>query len=142
MTAARILGRKKTGTVTIQSDATVAQAVEILSENNIGALVVSDDGVTVAGIVSERDIIRGLGEAGPALLERRVASIMVRKVQTVVPSDSAHRMLARMTEGRFRHLPVMENGRLTGIVSIGDVVKLRLDDLLSEAEAMREYIAG
>jgi CBS domain-containing protein len=142
MTAARILGRKKTGAVTIQSDATVAQAVEILAEKNIGALVVSDDGVTVAGILSERDIIRGLGEAGPALLERRIASIMVRKVQTVAPSESADRMLGRMTEGRFRHLPVMENGRLTGVVSIGDVVKLRLDDLIGEAEAMRDYIAG
>ncbi len=142
MTAARILERKKSGTVTIRSDATIAQAVATLSEHNIGALVVSDDGVTVAGILSERDIIRALAKGEAGLLERQVASLMVREVQTVAPSDSAHLMLARMTDGRFRHLPVMENGRLTGLVSIGDVVKLRLDDLLSEAEAMREYIAS
>lgn len=142
MTAARILGRKKSGTVTIRSDATIAQAVATLSEHNIGALVVSDDEVTVAGILSERDIIRALAKGEEGLLDRQVASLMVREVQTVTPSDSAHLMLARMTDGRFRHLPVMENGRLTGLVSIGDVVKLRLDDLLSEAEAMREYIAS
>lgn len=142
MTAARILGRKKAGAVTIRSDATVAQAVETLSEHNIGALVVSDDGVTVAGILSERDIIRALNKGEPGLIERQVASLMVREVQTVTPADSAHQMLARMTEGRFRHLPVMDNGRLVGVISIGDVVKLRLDDLVSEAEAMREYIAS
>lgn len=142
MTAARILGRKQAGTVTIRSDATVAQAVEILAEKNIGALVVSDDGVTVSGILSERDIIRGLNKSGPALLEHRVAAIMVRNVQTVTPADTLHAMLERMTEGRFRHLPVMENERMVGIVSIGDVVKLRLDDLVVETEAMREYISG
>lgn len=142
MTAARILARKTSQTVTIRSDATIAEAIKVLSEKNIGALIVCDDGATVAGILSERDIIRGLGEAGPALLERRIDTLMVKKVQTVSPTDSLHGMLARMTEGRFRHLPVMENGRLTGIVSIGDVVKLRLDDLLVEAEAMRDYIAG
>jgi len=142
MTAARILGRKQAGAVTIRSEATVAQAVEMLTKHNIGALVVSDDQVTVAGILSERDIIRGLNKDGPALLERRIASVMVRDVHTVAPSESVHRMLTRMTEGRFRHLPVMENGRLAGVVSIGDVVKLRLDDLVVEADAMREYIAG
>ena len=142
MTAARILGRKQTGTVTIRSDATVAQAVEILAEKNIGALVVSDDGTTVAGILSERDVIRGLSKSGPGMLENPVAAIMVRDVQTVTPADTVHGMLARMTEGRFRHLPVMENGRMVGIVSIGDVVKLRLDDLLVETEAMRDYISG
>jgi len=142
MTAARILGRKRTGTITIRSDATVAQAVEILAEKNIGALVVSDNGSKVDGILSERDIIRGLSETGPGLLEHRVAAIMVRDVQTATPADTVHGMLARMTEGRFRHLPVMENGRMVGIVSIGDVVKLRLDDLLVETEAMREYISG
>jgi len=142
MTAARILARKTAQTVTIRSDATIAEAVEILAAKNIGALVVCDDGATVAGILSERDVIRGLGNAGPALLERQVATLMVKKVQTVAPTDTVHGMLARMTEGRFRHLPVIENGRLAGIVSIGDVVKLRLDDLLVEAEAMRDYIAG
>lgn len=142
MTAARILGRKKAGTVTIRSTATVAQAVETLSENNIGALVVSDDGATVSGIVSERDIIHGLNESGPALLDQRVASIMVRDVQTAPPTESLHRILARMTEGRFRHIPIVEDGRLAGIVSIGDVVKLRLDDLMTEAQAMREYITS
>lgn len=142
MTASRILGRKKPGTVTIRSDATVAQAVELLSEKNIGAVVVSDDGAGVAGILSERDIVHGLRRTGAALLDRKVSDLMSREVLTVQPSEAAHRMLARMTERRIRHLPVVEGGRLIGIVSIGDVVKLRLDDLVEEANAMREYISG
>ncbi len=142
MNVETILAGKGRDVLTIAPDAVIADAVKLLETHGVGAAVVTADGKTVNGILSERDIIRGLGEAGPELLERRIASIMVRKVHTVAPSESADRMLGRMTEGRFRHLPVMENGRLTGVVSIGDVVKLRLDDLIGEAEAMRDYIAG
>ena len=142
MTAARILSRKGAGTLTIESGAKISQAIDLLSANNVGALIVSDDGTTVAGILSERDIVHGFKRSGASLLETRVGDIMTTDIQTCAPSETLRNMLARMTERRFRHLPVVEDERLVGIVSIGDVVKLRLDDLVAEAEALRGYITG
>ena len=142
MTAARILSRKEGETVTIKSSATVSQAINILSENNIGAVVVSDDGYTVSGILSERDIVRELNRSGASLLETGVADIMTTKILTCTLTDSLRNLLAIMTERRVRHLPVVEDNRMVGIVSIGDVVKMRLDDLVSEAESLRGYITG
>ena len=142
MTAARILSRKEGETVTIKSSATITEAIDLLSEHNIGAIVVSDDGHTVSGILSERDIVRELKRSGASLLETGVADIMTTKILTCTLDDSLRNMLALMTERRVRHLPVVENNRMVGIVSIGDVVKMRLDDLVSEAESLRGYITG
>ena len=137
MTAARILSRKQRDTITIKSGAKISEAINLLSENNIGAVVVSDDGRTVSGILSERDIVHGFRRSGAALLDMKVADI-----RTCTMTDSLHNLLAVMTERRVRHLPVLEDNQLVGIVSIGDVVKLRLDDLVMEAEALRGYITG
>ena len=142
MTAARILSRKDTGTITIKSSAKISQAINVLSENNIGAVIVSDDGHSVSGILSERDIVHGLSRSGASLLETMVGNIMTTNVQTCSLTDTLGNLLAIMTERRFRHLPVIEDNRLVGIVSIGDVVKMRLDDLVTEAEALRGYISG
>ncbi len=142
MTAARILSRKNTGTITIKSSEKISQAIDLLSENNIGAVIVSNDGNTVAGIFSERDIVHGFSQSGASLLETMVGNIMTTNVKTCSLTDTLGNLLATMTEGRFRHLPVIEDNRLVGIVSIGDVVKMRLDDLVTEAEALRGYISG
>lgn len=142
MTAASILSRKGGGTVTIKRNASISEAIALLSEKNIGAVVVSDDDVTVLGILSERDIVRGLNASGAALLDTPVADLMTREIRTCAPADTLRHLLAVMTERRFRHLPVVEGGKLVGIVSIGDVVKMRLDDLVAEAEALRGYITG
>lgn len=141
MTVARILDRKGATTVTVRSDTTVTESIQLLSQHNIGALVVSDDGVSVAGILSERDIIRGLSQSGPSLFKRPVGEIMIREVETCSPRDTTVSLLARMTKQRIRHMPVVKAGQLTGIVSIGDVVKLRLDDLAKDNESMRDYIS-
>ena len=142
MTAARILARKGAETVTIEAEAKISQAIDLLSANNIGTLIVSNDGNSTAGILSERDIIHGLQRSGASLLEARVGDIMTTDLQICTPSDTLGILLARMTERRIRHLPVIEDDRLVGIVSIGDVVKLRLDDLVAEGEALRGYITG
>ena len=142
MTAARILSRKDTGTITIKSSAKISQAINVLSENNIGAVIVSDDGHSVSGILSERDIVHGFSRSGASLLETTVGNIMTTNVKTCSLTDTLGNLLAIMTERRFRHLPVIEDNRLVGIVSIGDVVKMRLDDLVTEAEALRGYISG
>jgi CBS domain-containing protein len=142
MTAARILSRKDAQTITIKSAAKISEAIDLLSENNIGAVIVCDDGRTVAGILSERDIVHGFQRSGASLLDAQVADIMTRNILTCTLSDTLRNLLAIMTERRVRHLPVIEDGQLVGIVSIGDVVKLRLDDLVSEAEALRGYITG
>jgi CBS domain-containing protein len=141
MTAAKIISGKKSGTIKIKADATISDAVGLLAQHNIGALIVSNDGKAVAGILSERDIIRGLQESGASFLGASVKNIMTSAVQTCAPSDTIRSILARMTERRVRHLPVLEDNRLLGIVSIGDVVKFRLDELVSEAEALKEYIS-
>lgn len=141
MTAARILSNKKLDTVTIGADATIADAVDLLGKHNIGALVVSNDGKSIDGIVSERDIVRGLRERGASLLDCSLADCMTADVRTTTESASTRNMLSRMTELRLRHLPVVDDhGNLAGMVSIGDVVKLRLDDLVSEVEALHGYI--
>jgi len=140
MTVARIIHQKGPATVNIRSDAPLAEAIQLLSQNNIGALVVSEDGFSVAGILSERDIIRGLSKSGAAFLEQPVRELMTSEVKTCSPQDTTMNLLARMTEQRIRHMPVVEDGRLAGIVSIGDVVKLRLDDLATDVESMRDYI--
>ena len=122
-------------------DATVTELIATLAERNVGALPVVDGGRLV-GIVSERDVVRRLHAGGAAVLDARVADIMTSEVTTCSPSDGAAELASVMTRGRFRHLPVVVDGRLAGIVSIGDLVKARIDMLESEREQLQSYIAG
>ena len=137
-----ILRNKGKSVVTIHPDATVERAVGVLRQRGIGALVVSDDGETVAGILSERDIVEALGRYGSELLAVSVADVMTCPVVTCEPEDSVAELMAEMTSRRIRHFPVIEDGRLIGIVSIGDLVKNRLDQIEYEAHSMRSFIAG
>lgn len=131
------------GIVTIKPGATVADAAKMLSERRIGAVVVSEDDVTPQGILSERDIVRELGRRGAEVLDLPISDLMTRKVTTCVPGDDAMTVLARMTEGRFRHLPVVDaDGRMIGLVSIGDAVSGRLKELAAEKEALTGMIMG
>ncbi|MEM7508642.1 MAG: CBS domain-containing protein [Pseudomonadota bacterium] len=127
---------------TVQPDLTVAEAAKILSERKIGALVASRDGASVAGIVSERDIVRLLGTEGAAVLARPVSDVMTSTVTTCALSETALSVLERMTEGRFRHMPVMEDGRMVGFLSIGDVVKARISEIESDNAALVEMLHG
>jgi len=139
----QILAEKPSQTVlTIAQDATIADAAAILSERRIGCLVVSADGRRVEGILSERDIVREVGRQGATCLGQPVASIMTRKITSCSREDTADRLMELMTEGRFRHLPVLEDGGLIGLVSIGDVVKARISQLAMEHSAMQEMIMG
>ena len=141
MTVAAILSGKGRDVMTISVDTRINDAVQILAERRIGALVVADDRRHILGIVSERDIVRALARFGPAGLEGPAESIMTAKVVTCAETDTINEVMERMTMGRFRHLPVVEDGRLAGIISIGDVVKARIEQVVREAEEMRAYIA-
>lgn len=141
MNVETILAGKGRDVLTIAPDATIADAVRMLETRRVGAVVVSADGKAVGGILSERDIVHGLAKYGAVLLERRVGDLMTSDVETCAGGDTDREVLALMTERRFRHLPVVEDGALVGIVSIGDVVKSRLDGIAGEAEAMRDYIS-
>src|SRR6476469_8438595 len=133
--------RRKGGTVaTVRPEATVRELLATLAEHNIGAAVVSPDGASIAGIVSERDIARRLHEHGAGLLDRPVSEIMTVEVRTCRPDAMVADLRQTMTDHRIRHLPVVEDGRLAGIVSIGDVVKSAIDVLESEREHLVDYI--
>ena len=142
MNVETILRNKGNWVATIRPDATVAEAVDILNRERIGAIVVSEEGDGVDGIVSERDIVIALGKNGADLLSRRVAEIMTRTVIACGPSDTVGELMAEMTNRRIRHFPVVADGHLIGIVSIGDLVKSRLDEVEFEASSMRSFIAG
>lgn len=142
MNVETILRSKGRSVITIAPDMRVSNAVTILHRKKIGALVVSSDGTTVDGILSERDIVHALAEHGTELLELPVSSVMVSRVFTCSPSDSVAELMAEMTDRRIRHLPVVEAGVLIGIVSIGDVVKSRVDEVEFEASEMRQMIVG
>ena len=137
-----ILRSKGRAVATIRPDDTVGSAVEALVSGNIGALVASEDGEAVDGIISERDVVHALARHGPALLEQTVAEVMTRSVVTCDPTESVAELMAEMTNRRIRHLPVVRDGKLCGIVSIGDVVKNRLDEIEYEARSLRSFIAG
>lgn len=129
--------------VTIRPDTTVAEAARLLSERRIGAVVVSSDGRRAEGILSERDIVRELGRSGAEVLDRKASEMMTREVSTCVCADDALTVLERMTRGRFRHLPVVdERGEMLGVVSIGDAVFARLKELNAEKEALTGMIMG
>lgn len=140
MRIADVLKRKGDLVVTIGPDEKVATLLATLAQYRVGALVVSRGDGSVDGIVSERDVVRRLHAEGSALLEMTIGSIMTQDVQTCSPQDTVEDLMTSMTEGRFRHVPVVVDGRLVGIVSIGDVVKSRLDDLQAERDQLAAYI--
>jgi CBS domain-containing protein len=133
-----ILGGKGNGVETIRPDAKVQMAVHRLRMQNVGALVVCRDGERVEGVLSERDLVRGLARHGVDLLEMSVVAVMSRNVPTCSPQDSLAFVMDQMTRSRQRHLPVLEGGRLCGIVSIGDVVKHRLEEMELETNVLRD----
>ena len=128
--------------VTISPEASVADAAALLSSRRIGALVVSSDGKTAAGILSERDIVRELGQRGPGVLAEKVQALMTSRLVSCARGDLVDSVLQKMTDGRFRHMPVIEDGRLAGLISIGDVVKARLTELAADKEALEGMIKG
>ena len=140
MTVNDILSHKGSQVITIEPTATVAAAVRMLVQQRIGALLVTGADRRIVGIISERDVVRVLDEKGAAVLGAPVAEVMTRKVVTCDHNATIAEIMERITSGRFRHVPVVENGRLAGIVSIGDVVKARLGELEHEQNALREYI--
>jgi CBS domain-containing protein len=142
MNVETILRSKGRAVATIRPDETIGAALEELISRNIGALVVTGDGGGVDGIISERDIVHALADHGADLLSRSVAEVMTRPVITCNPSDSVEKLMAEMTNRRIRHFPVVQDGQLCGIVSIGDVVKNRLDEVEYEARSLRSFIAG
>ena len=141
MTIAAILRGKGDKVFSIATGKTMSEAVALLAERRIGAVPVMD-GDAVVGLLSERDLLYGIAREGPGLLDRRVEEVMTTPLLTVSPGDSILAALALMTKRRIRHLPVIDGGALVGIVSIGDLVKLRIDLIEADAEAMRHYIAG
>jgi len=130
------------GVVAIAPEASVTEAVALLSARKIGAFIVSTDGKTALGILSERDVVRELGRRGPAVLAEKVASLMTAKLVTCQRSDRTDAVLQHMTDGRFRHMPVIEAGQMVGLISIGDVVKARLTELHAEKDALEGMIKG
>jgi CBS domain-containing protein len=142
MTVATILRNKGSEVIAVRADDPVGEAVRLLAEKRIGAMPVTDEGGAVLGILSERDILYGLAREPDTLLGRRVADVMTAPALTVSPDTSLLAALALMTQRRVRHLPVVDGGGMIGFVSIGDLVKLRIDRIEAEADAMRQYIAG
>ena len=141
MTVKAILSRKGGDVVTIAPTAQLAEAVKLLAARRIGAIVITGPGERVAGILSERDIVRVLAERGTAVLDEQVSAVMTRNVVTCTGAETVTAIMERMTAHRFRHLPVVEQNKLIGIISIGDVVKRRVEEIEGESNALREYIA-
>jgi CBS domain-containing protein len=136
----QLLRHKGREVATIDGSESVRTALAVLAEKGIGALVVSSDGRRIEGIVSERDVARGLHERGAGLLADPVSTVMTAQVHTCAPEASVHELARTMTDHRVRHVPVVEDGALIGIVSIGDVVKARLDELEEERKQLVDYI--
>ena len=142
MRISSLLSTKGESVATITADTTVYRAGAELREHRIGALVVSGDGLHIEGIVSERDVVGGLNDRHGSLLDEPVRSIMTSTVFTCSPEDDTESLMAVMTERRFRHVPVLRDGVLCGIVSIGDIVKARIDELEKDRKELVEYING
>jgi len=140
MTVKAILAAKGGDLISIEPTATLDNAVKTLARNRIGALLVLGPDRRVIGILSERDIVRVLAEQGPDVLTQPLSQVMTRKVVTVGPSETVAEIMERMTSGKFRHIPVVEQEQLIGIISIGDVVKHRLHEVEQESAALRNYI--
>jgi CBS domain-containing protein len=140
MTVSIILAAKGREVVTIEPGATLKSAVALLAQKRIGAILVLGADNRIVGILSERDIVRAIAEGGAAAFDEPVSQSMTRKVSTCTETETIASLMERMTEGKFRHLPVVDQGRLVGIVSIGDVVKHRLQEVERDSAAMRDYI--
>lgn len=136
-----VLKRKGASVVTIAPDRTVRDLLAMLAEYGIGAAVVSADGATVDGIVSERDVVRRLHADGDGILDGPVGAIMTADVEGCAPTDELETLMVVMTEHRIRHLPVIEDGRMTGLISIGDVVKHRIAEVQAERDQLSAYIS-
>jgi CBS domain-containing protein len=142
MAVAHILSVKGRNVFTVRPTDTVNDVAKILGEKRIGAIVVTDDHGRIAGIVSERDVVRHIAAEGAAVLTKPASTIMTSNVLTCEDGDSEQELMAMMTAKRIRHLPVVTNGKLNGMISIGDVVKFRIEEIEREAENMKAYIAG
>lgn len=142
MLVAAILAHKGREVFTVDPYAAVGTATELLNRHGVGALVVSADGVTVSGMVSERDIVRCLAEVGHRVLTTPVASVMTDDVVTCTPADTTEQLMEIVTTRRIRHVPVLEEGRLAGLVSIGDIVAARVRELEDETHLLRDYITA
>jgi CBS domain-containing protein len=141
MTVKAILEVKGRDVVTVQPGNTLAEATQLLAKHRIGALVVTKGDNRIAGILSERDIVRVIGEDGASALAQPVSQVMTASVKICHENNTAIELMEIMTRGRFRHLPVEKDGHLDGIISIGDVVKQRIEEVLREAEEIKSYIA-
>lgn len=138
-----ILATKGDDVIAVRSADTVAQAAAMLRTNRIGAVIVSDDdGATVAGILSERDVVRVIVDDGPAALDQPVSAVMTAEVFTCGPTSTLEELMGTMTERRIRHIPVVADGRLVGVISIGDVVKHRVGELAQEAKTLHDYVTS
>ncbi|MFP4635190.1 MAG: CBS domain-containing protein [Nitriliruptoraceae bacterium] len=137
-----VLQRKGHEVATIVSDASVQDALLKLAEHGVGALVVSPDGRSIEGVLSERDIVRRLAAAGAATLEEPVEALMTRNITVCERSTTTDELVVMMTEGRIRHVPVVDDGVLSGIVSIGDIVKWRMEELAEDAKHLESYVSG
>lgn len=142
MQAAHLIKEKGDLVFTVAATETLAAAAAILHVRKVGAMVIIDSREAVVGILSERDIVRGVAERGAAALDQTVESVMSRDVVTASPADGLDELMARMTDRRVRHLPVVADGRLVGIVSIGDLVKAKIAETEAEARDLRAYIAA
>ena len=140
MIVKNILAGKRDAVVTIEPTADLAAAVRMLTERHIGAVVVLGADHRVIGILSERDVVRALAERGATALSEPISQVMTRDVKTCSEDDTVEGLMGRMTAGRFRHMPVVQQGELIGIVSIGDVVKSRVEEIDHEARTLRDYI--
>lgn len=140
MDVRKVLSQKSGALISIAPQASLQDAAKLLGEKRIGAVLVMDAGQAMQGILSERDIVRVVGAHGPEALKQPVSAHMTAKVVTTTPAASLDQVMEAMTQGRFRHLPVVENGKVTGLISIGDVVKHRVAQIEADAQALRDYI--
>ena len=140
MTVSTILAGKGREVVSVEPSASLADTVRLLASKRIGAALVLGADRRISGIISERDIVRALAERGSGALDEPVSRTMTRKVETCNENETVSRLMARMTAGKFRHLPVVDQGRLVGLVSIGDIVKHRVHEMERDSVAMRDYI--
>ncbi len=140
MIVKHILEGRLGNVITIEPTADLAAAAKLLAERHIGAVVILGADHRIIGILSERDIVRALADHGPMALHEPVGQVMTRDVQTCSETDTIESLMGRMTTGKFRHMPVVEQGKLVGIVSIGDVVKSRVEEIEHEAAALRDYV--
>ncbi|MTI42241.1 CBS domain protein [Roseibium hamelinense] len=140
MTVAAILKEKGRDVIAERGETELAEVCKVLGKNKIGAILITDPDGHIEGIVSERDIVRAVGEDGSAALTRPVSSVMTKSVVTCSEDDTVSQVMAKMTAGRFRHVPVVKDGKVAGVISIGDVVKHKIAQVEQEAEQMRSYI--